>query len=100
MNKLLALLAIPLIANAEPPEEVYTLTDAGMIVLNKKHCPVESKSEYKYQAIATEWIDGQSIIHKGCWHKVGCKVAIWFYEENPEITIFRTIYDFKTRIKP
>jgi len=86
MKKLLVLLALPLVAFAEPPNEIVILTDVGKIAITKNACPVLNVGGFKLEAYATEHKDGVVITHKGCWNKKDHIVNIWFYEEEPPIT--------------
>ncbi len=85
MKKYLLLLALPLIANAEPPQELSMPTDVGKVAITVKECTVPNEHGFKYQAYATEHKNGEIITHKGCWNKKEHIVHIWFYEEDPKL---------------
>jgi len=85
MKKYLLLLALPLIANAEPPQELSMPTDVGKVAITVKDCLVPNEHGFKYEAYATEHKNGEIITHKGCWNKKDHIVHIWFYDENPTI---------------
>lgn len=97
MKKILALLALlPSLAFAgELPDELSMPTDVGKVAITTKDCPIQNKHNFVFEAYATEHIDGQLIIHKGCWNKDGDVVYIWFYDENPPVVAAYKDYHFK-----
>jgi len=74
--------------------ELSMKTDVGEVVLQATACTVKNKHGFAYSAYATEG----NIIHKGCWHKDGDIVNIWFYDENP--TLVASFKDYYFLPKP
>lgn len=98
MKKLLtALLLAPSIALAELPQELFMQTDVGKVVITVKDCKEPNSKGFNLQAYATEWKDGQVIVHKGCWTKDADIVYIWFYNEEPPIVASFKDYHFKPK---
>jgi len=75
-------------------QELSMKTDVGEVVLQITPCTVKNKHGFAYSAYATEG----DIIHKGCWHKDGDIVNIWFYDENP--TLVASFKDYYFLPKP
>ena len=99
MKKLFALLAFPLIAQAELPQELSMPTDVGKVAITSKDCPAANRHGFIYEAYATEFKGGEVIIHKGCWVKKDDIVHIWFYEEIEPIVASYKDYHFKPENK-
>lgn len=99
MKKILALLALPLVAYAEPPKELVMPTDVGKVAITSTPCTVENKHGFVYEAYATEHKDGGVITHKGCWNKKDNVVHIWFYDEEPPIVATFKDTHFKAETK-
>lgn len=92
---LLALLMVPTLALAELPQELVMPTDVGKVAITVKECPIKNSHGFTFEAYATEWKDGQSLVHKGCWTKKMDIVYIWFYEESEPIVASYKDYHFK-----
>lgn len=95
VKSLVALLSFPLIALAELPQELVMPTDVGKVVISVKDCSVQNRHGFIYEAYATEFKDGQTTTHQGCWMKRGDIVYIWFYEEQPTIVASYKDFYFK-----
>lgn len=101
VKKLLATLALlpTLLIAAELPQELVMPTDVGKVAITVKDCPVKNRHGFVFEAYATEWKDGQNVIHKGCWTKKGDIVYIWFYEESEPIIASYKDYHFKPSLE-
>lgn len=100
MKKLLtALLALPLIAQAELPQELVMPTDVGKVAITSKDCSMPNRHGFVFDAYATEFKDGMNIVHKGCWMKKGDIVYIWFYDEEPPLVASYKDFHFKPENK-
>lgn len=100
MSKLLtALLIAPSIALAELPQELVMPTDVGKVAITSKDCTVKNSNGFVFEAYATEWKDGMSIVHKGCWMKQADIVYIWFYDEEPPLVASYKDFYFKPENK-
>lgn len=97
MKKLIAsLFMLPtLLFAGELPQELTMPTDVGKVAITVKECPVQNRHGFGLEAYATEWKDGQTVVHKGCWTKQGDIVYIWFYEEEPPLVASYKDYHFK-----
>jgi len=95
MKKLLALIALPLIAHAELPEELVMPTDVGKVAITVKECQVQNRHGFTYKAYATEFKEGNVVTHEGCWNKKGDIVYIWFYNEEPPVVASYKDFHFK-----
>ena len=96
---LTSLLALPLSANAELPQELVMPTDVGKVAITVKECQVQNRHGFNFEAYATEHKDGQVITHKGCWIKKGDIVYIWFHDEDPPVVASYKDFYFKPETK-